>query len=150
MSAPRPQASHLESVQACLLEALRHNLQEQRVSPVATGFSPPPGKPYVPVVLRWSVAELAAHSKPKNFKFSQPGLVSILSNKQLLQAALRQGRGPNFIIEQVSKAARGVHHAKGWKSDPDSIDLAFLVMKIGGPLLLTAVLERGQDSALLP
>eukprot|EP00798_Chlamydomonas_sp_ICE-L_P026719 gene26719-4289_t len=65
--------------------------------------------------------------------------------RQLVQVALRQGRGPNFIIEQVSKAAQGVYHAKGWKDDPDAIDLAFLVLKIGGPLLLTAVHKATQN-----
>eukprot|EP00798_Chlamydomonas_sp_ICE-L_P005309 gene5309-18554_t len=65
--------------------------------------------------------------------------------RQLVQVALRQGRDPNFIIEQVSKAAQGVYHAKGWKDDPDAIDLAFLVLKIGGPLLLTAVHKATQN-----
>eukprot|EP00798_Chlamydomonas_sp_ICE-L_P004754 gene4754-34504_t len=216
-------------------------------SSLCRGFLPP-GKPAVPFVLQWPIAEHGAPSKPKNFKFSETGLVSnkcvgytsakgkescdecaaiqydtkykdmharvqrvdeegagascvpsifltpsqmldklqhkrngedklllfhlnlhrvasrgrsrietfdrlivALSDKnvprlrQLVQVALRQGRGPNFIIEQVSKAAQGVYHAKGWKDDPDAIDLAFLVLKIGGPLLLTAVHKATQN-----
>ena len=54
--------------------------------------------------------------------------------RQLISTALKNGRSVNYIVDKVSQAVDGVYHAKGFTDD--DIDLAFLVMRIGGPRLL--------------
>ena len=61
----------------------------------------------------------------------------------LISTALRRGCGVNYIIDKLGKAAAGLYHVKGWKTDKDAADLAQLVSDIGGPLLLTALHKAG-------
>lgn len=63
--------------------------------------------------------------------------------RQLLHVALSRGAGPGTIVELVHKAAVSLYHARGWKDDPDAKDLAFLVLKMSGPRLLSALSKKG-------
>ena len=54
----------------------------------------------------------------------------------LLSVALRKGRGLSYIISQVLNAVDGLYTAN---ANQDDKDLAFLVLKFGGPIILDII-----------
>jgi hypothetical protein len=51
-----------------------------------------------------------------------------------MQACIKQGNGMNYICEKIKKASEGVYRPKGYNEK--ALDLATLVLLIGGPRLL--------------
>ena len=58
---------------------------------------------------------------------------NVLRVKELVSVALMHHRSINYIVEKVSMAVNKVYRAR--RSDEDK-DLAFIVLKLGGPALL--------------
>ena len=54
--------------------------------------------------------------------------------KQLLSVCLNNGDGINSILNKFTLAANNFYKAKGWSDD--DLDLAYLVLRVGGPALL--------------
>ena len=59
---------------------------------------------------------------------------------QLISVALKDGKSARGVLSMVEKAISNLYHAKGF--DEEDADIAFLVLSIGGPLLLHALSRR--------
>ncbi|GFR53237.1 hypothetical protein Agub_g15992, partial [Astrephomene gubernaculifera] len=57
----------------------------------------------------------------------------------LVRTALRHGNGLNAIMAKIGESLEGTYSAKGYQNEPDAVDMACLVLHIGGPLLLSAM-----------
>ena len=65
----------------------------------------------------------------------------VMRVRDLIATARRQNRSIAYITDLLYKAANGLYHAKGY-TEKDG-DLAYLILKVGGPMLLTAVHKAG-------
>lgn len=46
-------------------------------------------------------------------------------------------------IRNCHSNPQGVYRVKGWSDDPENLDLAYLALKVGGPVLLSAMHKAG-------
>jgi hypothetical protein len=58
--------------------------------------------------------------------------------QQLIKVCLKHGDSISTIINKFNMAVNNTYKPKGWSNDPDTMDLAFLVLRIGGPSLLAS------------
>jgi hypothetical protein len=67
--------------------------------------------------------------------------------QQLVGVALRNGEGIGSILSRLHAALAGMYSPKGWEVDKEldeeSFHLAYLVLRTGGPQLLTALNRQG-------
>lgn len=64
--------------------------------------------------------------------------------RQLISVCMKQRRSISFITRRLHDAAMGLYAAKGYNED--DIELAYLVLKIGGPRLLKVLQHEGLPS----
>ncbi|KAG8701433.1 hypothetical protein FRC09_005373 [Ceratobasidium sp. 395] len=61
---------------------------------------------------------------------------------RVVRVALRQGCGPNGIVDRLGKAEQGVYHSRDYRQK--GLDMALLTLRLGGPRLVFALQKTHQ------